>query len=186
MDALHLNPLRYVQIYMSKIPYPPDAVTDKLLCHFLCTALGYGQDCDVDLHILDKLLHLLHRPHRDTVDLRAANLRVDIEDSPEDKPSALKVPVIDKRLPEMPRPDDDQVVLLVKPQYPADLLIKILHIVAISLLAETAEIVQILSDLGRCHLHDIAQFLGGNSLDPLILQFTQIPEIPGQTADHSL
>ena len=93
------------------------------------------------------------------MDLRPVDPGIDIEDPPEDKPSALEIHVIDQCLSQMSRSYNDQIMLLVQSQDLANLFVEILHIVSISLLSEPAEIIQILSDLGRGHLHDITQFL---------------------------
>ncbi len=186
MYALHLYPLRNMQIYVRKIPYPLNTVRHELFRHFHRTFLGNREYRDVNPLLPDKLLHFFHRTHQNTMDLHTTDLRIIVKNPPEDKASALKVPVIHQRLSQMTGADDDQIVLLIQAQYPSDLLIEIFHIVSVPLLAKSPEIIQILSDLGCRHLHDIAQLLRRDALDPLIFQFTQISEIPGKAADHSL
>ena len=48
---------------------------------------------------------------------------------------------------------------MVKSQNLADFLIQICGIVAVPLLTETTEIIEILPDLGSRHFHDTAEFL---------------------------
>ena len=113
------------------------------------------------------------------MDLPSLNRRINIKNPTENKASTLEIPVIYKRLSQMSCSHDDQIMFFIQPKYSADLVIEIFHIVSIPLLSEAAEVIQILPDLRRSNLHDITQFLRGNSLDPFIFQFTQIPEISG-------
>ena len=72
------------------------------------------------------------------------------------EPVVRKLAIAQQRLPQMTGTDDDHIMLRIQPKYLSDLFIKILHIVAIALLTEASEIIQILTDLRCCHVHPAA------------------------------
>ncbi len=55
----------------------------------------------------------------------------------------------------------------------ADFFMKLFHIIAVSLLAETAEAVEILPDLGGSQPHALGQFAGGNANYSVGLKLTE-------------
>ncbi len=88
--------------------------------------------------------------------LAAHQIRILVEHPPEDEPPPLEIDVIAQRAPQVPRADDDELMLSVQPQDLPDFIVEILHIVAVALLAEASEIVEILPNLGSRHLHQRA------------------------------
>ena len=80
--------------------------------------------------------------------------------------------------------DNDNIVYAVQSENFGDLLSKILHIITVALLPETAEIIQILPDLRGGHLHLLTEFTGRNPLNAGLLKFTEIPVITGQPLDN--
>ena len=63
----------------------------------------------------------------------------------------------DKGKTEMSRADDDCAVVLLHAEDLADLGVEVLDVVAVSLLSEPAEAVEILTDLGRGHVHHLRE-----------------------------
>ena len=113
-------------------------------------------------------------------------LLIDIKNTGENKSPPFKVHIICQRLSQISRADNDQVVFLIKAEYAADGRVEILHIITVALLTESAEIVKILPDLRRRHMHQPAQLLGRNPLHSLILQLAEESEIPGKATDYCL
>ena len=148
-----------MQIHMRKIPYSFDTVGYKLFRHSHRSAFRNREHRDIYLFLSDEPLHVLHRAYRNPMDLRPLDRRIDIKNPPEDKSPTFEIPVVYKRLSQMSRSYYDQIMFFIQSQYPADLIIKIFHVISISLLSKTTKIIQILSDLGCRHLHDITQLL---------------------------
>ena len=74
--------------------------------------------------------------------------------------------------------------LFIHAQNVADLLIQQLDIIAVALLAEPPEAVEILADLTGGDLHLRRQLLGGNTGHAAVQQHPQITVIPRQAPDH--
>ena len=98
----------------------------------------------------------------------------------------MEIGIIQKRLSEMPRTDQNQIVYVVNSQDPADLLIEEFYVIPISLLSKSAKVIEILSNLRCGYLHHITQFLRRNPLYSSVLQFSQEAVITWESADHRL
>ena len=113
-------------------------------------------------------------------------LFIDIKYACENEAAALKIHIISQRLAKIARTNDYQMMLFIQSEYLADLGIQILHVIAIPLLSEASEIIEILPDLGCGNMHQPAQLLRGNAFHATVLQFTKVPEISGKTRDYCL
>ena len=171
---------------MRKIPDPLDTVFHQLLRNILRACLRDGQHCNFDLMLPNKVLQTLHGKHSDSSHIPAHQLRILVKHPLENKPSPLKIHIIAKSPPKVAGADNYKIVLLIQSQYLSNLIVKILHIITVTLLAKSPEIIKVLTDLGCRHLHQFAQILGRYPLHTLILQFSKISEIPGQTSDDCL
>ena len=121
-----------------------------------------------------------------TADRRADQVRVAVKGRLEQEAPGSELHIVDQSGTQMSGTDQDHIVLMIEPQNLTDLLPQIGYVISITLLAETAEIIEVLTDLGGGHIHDPAQLLGGNPLYALFLQISEISVIPGQPADHRL
>ena len=78
--------------------------------------------------------------------------------------------------------DDDYLVVLVKTEDMPDLTSKLRHVVAVALLTESAEAVEILTDLRSCKPHFLRQLTGGDLLNILVEQLAEETVVPRQSA----
>ena len=111
-------------------------------------------------------------------------IRIDIEGCAHLETLLVKMSVFGDRLSQIAGADNYHAVFFVQPENRADLLIKTVHTVSVSLLPEASKIVQVLPDL-RCRVSDqIAEFLGGNLLHAFLLQLDQISPVPREPLDY--
>ena len=68
----------------------------------------------------------------------------------------------------------------------ADLGAQLRHVVAVALLTESAEAVEILTDLGGRDVHLRAQRIGGDADDALVVEVVQIAVVAGESVDHGV
>src|SRR5699024_3708526 len=119
-----------------------------------------------NLHIIfyNKGFQILHAPDLNSTHHESDEPGVNIEHPLYDKTALFKISVIGNSLSQISCSDDNNIMLPVNAQYLCDLCIKILYIIAIALLPESAEIIQILPDLRCRDLHPDAQFIRRNPL----------------------
>ncbi len=183
MDILHYNAFRHIQIQMRKIPECPDPAAGQPARHFRHTALGKRQDRDLHRFPGHKILQPIHHHDRNPTDIRTVQLRAHVKDRLGDEPVLFKI-IVRQRMPEITAADDDHGMDPVHSQNLADLIMEIFYIIPVPLLTKPPEIVQILPDLGRSHLHFVAQLSGRNALHPTVQYLSQIPVISRQTFNH--
>ena len=82
--------------------------------------------------------------------------------------------------------DHHQMVVVVHPKDTADLGMKLLHIVAVALLAKLAEAAQILAYLRSGYVHLLTQRVGGDAHHSLGAEFGQLPVVTGQPPDNGI
>ena len=132
---------------MGKIPYCLDRSFRQHLRDLNCRCLWDRKHRDINIIVFNKSGHVFHGEDRHISDLAAVKRRIDIKGALKRKSPVLEIHVIDQRLTKIARADQDHIVLLVKPEYLADLFVQITGIIPISLLSEAAEIIEILPDL---------------------------------------
>ena len=170
MYALHLNPVRHFKVYMGEIPYCLDRSFRQHLRDLNGRSFRNRKHRDINIILSDKSRHLFHGKDRHIRDFRAVQRGIDIKCSLERKSPVLEIHVIDQGLSQIAGADQNHIMLLVQPQYLADLFVQIAGIVSVSLLPETAEIIEILPDLRGSDVHDPAQLLRRNPLDTFVLK----------------
>ena len=138
---------------MCKIPDCLDPVLHQNICHFLGLILRKSENCD--LYVIFSQEEWKFAEH---LDLKSANRnafqhRIYVKDSYQLKSPFLKIHIIGKCLSKITGTQDDHRVGDIQSQDLTDLCIKIMYIIAIPLLPETAEIIKILTDLRSCGMH---------------------------------
>lgn len=130
------------------------------------------QRCDLYIMSFQKLGKLIHHPYFIAPDGDSLEHRIYIKNPYNLKPSFFKLYIICQGLSQISGTDNDHMMRLVKPQDFSDLRIQIWNIIAISLLSETAEIIQILAYLGSGHSHFLAEFIRRDPLHTLFQKFS--------------
>ena len=96
----------------------------------------------------------------DVVNLGSHQLRIVVKNSDQLKAAFLKIGMICKGMTQVARADNNGFVSARKPQNLSDFVIEILNLIAVALLSEAAEAVQILPDLRRRNTHFFTQMFG--------------------------
>ena len=169
---------------MGEIPDCLDSCCYQTIRNLGSLCLWYGKSRDLDLILFYKAFQIVHGPDFNPADHQTDQLGIDIKHPFDHKTSPFKICIIGDCLSQISGSDDDQIVLLVDSQNLCNFRVQIFYIIAIALLSEAAEIIQILADLRSCNLHAVAQFIGRDTLHSFFNQLPQIAVIAGQSRNN--
>ena len=132
---------------MRKIPNRLDTAATQPLGDLNCAVSRKRQRRDIDGVLLEIRLQIFQRE-----DLRALNgsadyFRIDVKKRFNLKPALCKILIICERLSEIPGAYDNQILLLVNSKQFPDFRMQMRHMIAVTLLSESAEGIQILAYL---------------------------------------
>ena len=154
MDVLNLHiRLAAEELYIGEIPESPDAQGNETVRRLLGDGLRDGQHHHVYAVRLDKRVQLVHMENGNMVDLGSDQRGRDIESSIHREAGGGKRKILQQGVTQVANTDHDQVVIIVHPQDPANLRMELLHVIAVTLLAELADAAQVLADLGGGDVH---------------------------------
>ena len=145
---------------------------------------GHGEHGDIHLMAGEPRLHLVHRLHERAVHVDADERRGDIEDRLNVEAFLREARIVRHRAADVARADDDDVILMGQAQNLADPLLEVGDVIAVALLAEPAEAVDVLADLGGGQIHALAQLLRGNAHHARLFQIAQMTIIHRQPAHN--
>ena len=171
----------HLQIRIGKVPNGPDPVLHEDLCDFFGIFLRKGQRRDLHIVGTQEGGQIVHMSDLQFADLCANQFFTYIEQTDDLETAAIEVLVIRNGLSQMTGTDDDHPMFLIQSKDLADLIAKEPDIVAIALLSESTEMIQVLSDLGCGHPHQFTQLSGRDPFDSGLQQFSQIAVIARQT-----
>ena len=150
MYVLHDDVLVFFgDIIVAEVPVRADPAVIELVDQVLDRFFRHRQDRGVDLVFLDILFDGFIGQYRDTSQCSADQPFVLLKDRGQLEAELFEIQVSRDRSSEVARADQDRVMRMVKPEDLADLLAQTRYAVAVALLTEPAEAVQILSDLLR-------------------------------------
>ena len=109
-----------------------------------------------------------------------------IEGGVEEEAALVEVKVLQQRVTEVARADDDEAALVIHAEDVADLGAQLHDVVAVALLTKFAEAAQILPDLRGGHAHALAERTGRDAHDALGVQLVQVAIVAGKTPDHGV
>ena len=147
MNTLHDHILRKLQIRMRKIPDRLHAVGCHQLRHGFRLVSGQRQSCDLHIIFFQIPRKLTHHTDRNIPHHGPVKFRVHIKNSNHLKSPAGKFRIICQCLSQVTCAENDHIVGTVQSQNLSNFRMQMLYVVAVALLAEAAEIVQILPDL---------------------------------------
>lgn len=110
----------------------------------------------------------------------------DVEGGVEEEAALVEVKVLQQRVTEVARADDDEAALVIHAEDVADLGAQLHDVVAVALLTKFAEAAQILPDLRGGHAHALAERAGGDAHDALGVQLVEVTVVAGKTPDHGV
>ena len=148
-------------------------------------ARRYCHDADIHPRRLQEPLKLVDFQHRRPADCSAHQCGVRIERRDDFEALWPKAPVLSDRLAEPAHSDQDQSPLPVDPQDFTKLREQTVDVVAPPLLPEPSEIAEVLADLCRCHIQQLAQRLGAHNRLAAQLKFGQCSGINREAVDNN-
>ena len=172
--------------HVGKIPEAPDSQRNKPVRRFLGDGLGNRQHHHVHTVGTDEIVHLVHGIDRNAVDPGAGDSGRNVESGVHRKAGLGKGEILQKRVAQITHADHHQMVIVVHTQNPADFRVKLLHIVAVTLLSELPEAAQVLANLGGGDVHLLPQRMGGDAHHAFGAEFGQLPVVTGQPPDNGV
>ncbi len=154
--------LRHMNVYGGEIPDALDAICHQSVRYLLSHGVWYTDDADVCLIVFQELIHGVNVADFDVFHLHAYELGIHIKYSIEVESELLESCIICHSLTNISCTNDDGAVPFVQPQNGGNLIVKFFHIISISLLTETTEAVEVLTDLGSGESDLFTQFFRGN------------------------
>ena len=185
MDIFNTDILRHMKIRRREIPDRPDAAGRHPIRNLRRRAFGNRQHRNPHIMLARKILQLPNIHHWHVIYLLPDNIRIIVKYTDGNKSPLLEIGKLRQRLADISSSNYNHILNLIQTQNLADLFIEIFYIVTISLLAKSAEIIQILTNLRSCHMHPSAELIRRNPLHSCFHQLIQIPVIPGQPLDNS-
>ena len=186
VDILHRYMRRRLDIDGREIPKAVYTGKAQLVGHFLGYILRRADDSDIDVIFLYELHDVLVVHDLDSVDLRSDQFRIHFKYPGHNETRLIIIGMVHDRLTQVSRADDDHLIPPVQTEDGADLIVQPLNTVAVALLSETAEIVQVLADLRRGVPDQMAEFTGRDLVDALLSQFVQVSAKTGMGVDDLL
>ena len=186
MDIFGIHVVRHGDLHVGEVPEAADAQGYQTVGQRLRHVLGHRQHRHIGVMLGCVFLQLVHGADSDAVDLVADQGGGDVEGGVQVEAHLGKIKVLQQRVAQVAGADDDQLVVVVDAQNMADLRAKLCHIITVALLSELAKAAEILADLRGGDVHLIAQRVGGDADNALVVQVIQIAVVPGETVDHSI
>jgi hypothetical protein len=124
--------------------------------------------------------------HLDAVDLSADDILIDVKERKSLHAASCEHIGGGECATEVSGTYDDGVVALADTEQLADLGYKILDVIAVALLSEAAEAVEILSDLRRGDIHYLRELGGGDAESALLEQIREISVISWKSFNYCL
>ena len=147
---------------------------------------GHRHDADLDAARLQLARHVA-RAHDGHAVHAAPDLgRVVVEDHRDAESLAAEAPVVEEGRAEVPESHQGQRPLAVEPQDARELRLETRHVIPDPAHAELAEVGEVLPDLGGVQSEALGQILGGDGLDPVLLELLEAPRVHRQTPDRHL
>ena len=174
------------QVEVAEIPEAADPERNELIRKGLCRILRDAKHGNGRVMRPAEAVKGFHRHDGKPRSRRALDQRIAVEDANQPAAALLEINVCGDRFAKIARTDQDDPGFLMDTEDIADDLAQFLDMIAIALLTETAEAIEILPDLRGGQPHSLRQFTGGDTLDLLALQIPEKSVIPGQTADHGV
>ena len=171
--------VRKIEVDRSEIPYALYPESDQSVRDIRRDAFLRGDDRYVTTVFFDIIGQLLHIVNGYAADLLIPYL--DIEQRADDKAFACEILVPGKRSAYIACADDYHIVFSVQSEYFRKILFKICDVVAVTVLTETAEIAEVLSDLRRGYAEELREFTRRNFRDAFLFKVFEITVIARQT-----
>ena len=147
MYILNSHMRRSLNIDRREVPQSSDTCEAELVCNFLGDFFRRADDAYVDVVVLNELNNAFIIHDFNTVDLSSDEFRLNFEDALHNETRLIVISVVYDGFAEITGSYNDHLILSVQSEDGANLVVKAFYAVSISLLAESAEVVQILSDL---------------------------------------
>ena len=167
----------------------PDALYtegDETVGDLLCDAFGHRQHRDGGVIGGTVGVQLVHPANGDAVHRGADDGGGNVESGVEEEAALVEVKVLQQRVTEVARADDDEAALVIHAEDVADLGAQLHDVVAVALLTKFAEAAQILPDLRGGHAHALAERAGRDAHDALGVQLVEVTVVAGKTPDHGV
>ena len=142
----------------------PDALYtegDEAVSDLLCDAFGHRQHRDGGVIGGAVGVQLVHPANGDAVHRGADDSGGDVEGGVEEEAALVEVKVLQQRVTEVARADDDEAALVIHAEDVADLGAQLHDVVAVALLTEATEAIQILPYLACGKLHPFGKLTRG-------------------------
>lgn len=176
-DVLELN----CKIVVREIPESCDAVAYQLVGDLLSVSLRYAQYSNCRRVLLAEFFQLIGVFNGQGTHKYTCQIGVAVKDTYKFAASGLKIYMSSDSSAKIACADDYRFEIFVNTEDLAYLVIEILNVVAVTLLTETAEAVEILSDLRCGELHQLRKFTGRYALDSELHQFSEKAVVPRHT-----
>ena len=150
VDIFHNYIMRNRNVDCRKVPYSLDAAADNPVDHLLGLFLGSTDGSDLDRILPDKVLQLIQVIDIDAPDRHPDQPGIDVKQSPDKEAVLFESGIIGKGLAEIARAENNDMMVRIQAQYFMYLLPEFTDIIAITLLSESSEAIEILSDLRGC------------------------------------
>ena len=151
-----------VEVYSGEVPYPVHAEPDERLRDGVRLALWHRKHGDVYLIELNEGFKVVSVAHERAVDRLAHEVGRDVERAEQLNAAVLEAEVRDERVAEIAGADDDRSELFIHAERLSDPVAQLTDVIAVALLAEAAEAVEILADLACSKAHLSAELAGRN------------------------
>src|SRR5699024_1577137 len=164
----------------------PNAHGIKLIGKMFHCGTGGAEHRHDRLHFLAEIVQCPNIANHLTAERSADFVRVAVKYSDQPESLGFKGKVRGNGLSQISRADENTSIPIGDSENIPDFIAQLLYNIAVSLLPETAETVQILTDLGGSEAHFFRKFLGRNPVNTCFFQVVQKTVVAGETAYHRL
>ena len=161
------------KVIVGKVPECLDTEFYELFGDFLSISLWYAQHSHSGLMFFTESFKVIVMHNCQPCDFKADNSFICIEDTCKFTAAGFKIDMRRYSTPEVACAYKDSIESFIDTEYLAYLFMQAFDMVAIALLAEAAEAIEILSYLGSGKLHSQGKFTGGDTFDTLFHKLTQ-------------
>ena len=160
------------KIIVGKIPETADSQLHQVISNLLGGIFGNTEHSDLRVPLSAEIRKGIGMRNPDTPDGLANNPRAYVKDTDEVEASGIKRHMGGDSPPQVTSAQQNDVQTSVNSQDRADFLMQRLHIVAIALLAKSAETVKILTNLRSSDPHLLGELSGRNAVDAIFEKIT--------------
>lgn len=173
--------VRHGNIVVAEIPETLHAQVYQHIGDFLHITAGNAYNCANRVIVNAEILQVIYMPYGNSFYHVAADSFILVENSDKFETAVLVEYFICYGFAQIAGADKDCFKLLVNAENLADFLLKFRNVVAIALLAESAETVEVVADLGSGQPHSVSKFFRTYTNDSVVFKALQKSVISGKS-----